>query len=160
MSRPRRSLFPLLLVLAAGCVEAYMGSASEFRNLASPDAILGTSGHASGSAADSIYVLQTINGNPLPFVVAESTDLGLKVEFTAGRAQVNGDGTCSISRTVRRTIDGVVTTETETDTCAWTADDTSITLTTAAGQVLKGSLVDGTLTVTDAGGFVLMFVRE
>ena len=146
MSRPRRSLFPLLLVLA-------VGPAPEFWNLAGPVAVPGTPG-------DSIYVLQSLNGNPVPAVIAESADLGMKIELLAGRAQVNGDGTCSTSRTIRSTIDGVVTTDTEDDTCAWTADDTSITLTTAAGQVLTGSLVDGTLTITDAGGFVLIFVRE
>ena len=127
--KQHRSLFPLLLVLAAGCgTENYMGPVPGFYNLPGPDAMPGTPDTIppvlppACPTASTCYVLQSINGNPLPFLVIDVPTLLLSAEITVGHAQVNEDGTCSVSLTLRSNAAGVVTTETENDACTWTAN--------------------------------------
>ena len=133
MNRPRLSLFPLLLVLAAAC-----SSSTE------PDPIPG------------LYSLQSINGDPLPFVLVQLPDLG--VVITAGHIQLNHDGTCSSSVTLQQSGIGGVTTATQEDTCTWTSFTpfaspvgvtTTIVFTSSLGETDVGTWADGTLTLID-----------
>ncbi len=135
MSRLRRSLFPLLLVLAGGCGDS-----------TGPDAIPG------------LYVLQSVNGDPLPYVLVQQP--AFTEEITAGQIQMNGDGTCSVSETFRVDDEGTVTTFTEDETCTWLANGSAISVTFPDDYVIIGSVVDGTLTIANEDSDLLVFVRQ
>ena len=100
------------------------------------------------------YALVSVNGTPLPFVLVQV--LENKFEITAGHIQLNSDGTCSAAVTFRTTEDGVVTTDTEADTCTWTQNNTAIVFTFPDGSTDAGSLIDGTISVT-TDGVVLVY---
>ena len=76
-------------------------------------------------AIPGLYVLQSIGGNALPFVITEGPTYSLEV--TAELLQVNGDGTCSfVSDKVVRS-NGVVDTFTVDISCTWTASGSTFT---------------------------------
>ncbi len=127
MSRPRRSLFPLLLVIAAACGSD--ATAPEDN----PDPI-----------TVDVYTLQSVDGDPLPFLVPQGAPA--IVEVTAGSATLRSDGTCTLSETSRIDFQGNVTTDVNDLSCTWTASGSAITL-TMSDQTFTGSLVDSTLTV-------------
>ena len=103
------------------------------------------------------YNLVSLNGTALPFVLIQI--LEDKIEVTAGDLQLNSDGTCSSSLTTRETLDGVVTTETQTGLCSWTLNNTAIAFVwTEDGDTDSGSLIDGRVTVT-SDGLVLVFEK-
>ncbi len=121
LSRLRRPLFPLLLLLAAGC------------------------GDSTGPDPATRYVLQSIFGQ-LPYLVG-----GMRsgsTEITTGHILQNDDGTCTISQTLRTTDFGIVLSiETASVTCTWTDDGSDLTFTLPEGVVGNGSLVGHTLTI-------------
>ena len=75
-----------------------------------------------------------------------------------GHIQLNADGTCSISISLRITEGSAVTTETETDTCTWTQNNTAISLTYSAGDTESGSLIDDRISIT-SDGVVFLFEK-
>ena len=101
------------------------------------------------------YTLVSIDGIPLPYVLE---DLDEKIEITAGHFQLDSDGTCSFSTTVRTTTDsGQVTTEPELDTCTWTLNITTLAVTDSGGDTSTGSVIDGTITF--GGVFVVVYQK-
>ena len=106
-----------------------------------------------------IYNLQTVAGQPLPYVIyQEGAD---KFEITAGHWRLNSDMTCHQDLTFRVTEDGVVTIE--TDTGYWTlftVSGSSLTFTSSGpgGFTLTGSLVGKTLTLIEEG-VVFVYVK-
>ena len=99
------------------------------------------------------YTLRTFNGGELPaFLGGIETSF---VEVTAGSITLNEDLTCRVSFTVRRTEDGIATTETSGGVCTYTLDSGSITLTTSDGP-LSGLISGSTITIIqfDVGVFV------
>ncbi len=92
------------------------------------------------------YTLQTINGDPLPWV---SFQTGAdKIEVTAGSVTLNADMTCSVSTTGRGTLSGNVTTFTETHVCTYTLIEGAITLTRPSATDVGGSINGSALTIT------------
>ena len=84
------------------------------------------------------YALQTYNDEPPPFEADGSV--------TAVDLQLSDDGTCSVTAT---TESGIVTIDTEED-CSWSASGRVITVLTESDYgAATGSLIDGTLTLTD-----------
>ena len=127
MSRPHRSLFPLLLVIVSACGSD--ATAPEDN----PDPI-----------TVDVYTLQSVDGDPLPFLIPQGAPA--IVEVTAGSATLSSDGTCSLSETSRIDFQGNVTTDVNNQSCTWTESGSAITL-TFSDHTFTGSLVDSTLTV-------------
>ncbi len=102
------------------------------------------------------YRLQTIDGDPLPFVVFE---IGAeKIEIAAGSVTLNEDMTCSNIGTFRiTTSSGNVTTNALIELCTYSIDGEALTLTSVADTTdTSGSIVGSALTLTNAG-FVLIY---
>ena len=101
------------------------------------------------------YTLQSVDGEGLPAVLAESTNF--LFEITAGSVTLNADLTCSHSVTERGTVQDMVTEETIVSDCTYAIDD-GFTLTRSGETVaLPGSILGTTLTIFD-GGLVFVFV--
>ena len=93
------------------------------------------------------YTLQTIDGNPPPWVTFQ---IGAdKIEVTAGSVTLNADMTCSLSTTFRATLSGNITTNTETHVCTYTIIDGAITLTRPSATGASGSIIGSALTISD-----------
>ncbi len=101
------------------------------------------------------YTLQSVNGEGLPAVLAESTDF--LIEVTAGSVTLNADLTCSHSVTQRETDQGTVTTDTVVTACTYAIDDGFMLARSGETVVLPGSILGTTLTIFD-GGFVFVYV--
>ena len=103
------------------------------------------------------YTLQTIDGNPLPFVFVQvGAD---KTELTAGHFNLNEDLTCSNNTTLETTVDGNVSTELGAAACTYTLNDAVILVVFLAdGSTGGGSIVGSQLTLT-SNGFVLVFSK-
>ena len=124
----RRLLAAALVVLATAC-----GGDSSQRPLVVP----GT------------YVLQTVNGLVLPYLIQASSP---KVELTADQFVLVTGGTFTNHTTVRSTDGTAVTTSTFDETGTWTVNGTALSLTYADGTAVTGALTtDGTLTLTGTG---------
>ena len=103
-----------------------------------------------------IYTLQTIEGDPLPWVLLQvGADM---IEVIAGSVTLNADRTCTDSITLRITQGGIVTSDPETDECTYTTDGQAVTLSYEDDTVSSGSIIGSTLTITD-DGFVFIFRR-
>ncbi len=103
------------------------------------------------------YNLQTIQGGrTLPQVVWESG--ADQLEFMAGHIRLNSDMTCITSETFRHTHDGVVTTDTGTQTGTFTVSGSSLTFALLGWASSHGWLVDRRLIVTFSG-FSWVFVK-
>ncbi len=106
-------------------------------------------GDATGSEAIAAnYTLQTINGQNLPFVLAQV--VVDKVEVTAGSVRLNSDNTFSTSVTVATTESGATTSETTTVTGTYTLNGTTLTF-TSEEDTFGGSITGNTLTISDEG---------
>ena len=108
------------------------------------------------------YTLQTINGNPLPFVVNQvGAD---KIEITAAHINLNADLTCSENVTLRRTIGGNVSTEVKTDVGTYTINNQALTLTFVSkapgGSITTSQImlsITGSQLTLSQGGSVLIY---
>lgn len=96
------------------------------------------------------YTLRTINGGNLPFTVFQSgTD---KVEVISGDVVLTDGGTYTTQTTVRTTMDGTVTTDSETDAGTYTRSGTVLTLRSGAdGTTVTGTVSGGAITVVFEG---------
>jgi hypothetical protein len=121
---------------------------------------LGACGGDSTGPASNLgrYTLQTVDGDPLPFVVLQvGAD---KIEITAAHINLNEDLTCSSSATLQVTTDGDVSTDVAAEVCTYTLNDTAISVVfpSDGGRTAVGSIVGSQLTLTD-GGFVLIYSK-
>lgn len=104
------------------------------------------------------YVLQSIDGDPVPSTIIQLPDYLLEV--TQGSLTVNANNTWSASVTFREDDDGTITVETDTDGGTYTRTNNSVSFTSTQGGVdAAGSISGSTLTVTDEDGFVYIFRR-
>ncbi len=103
------------------------------------------------------YVLESVNGDPLPFVLLQVLDD--KLELTAGYVQLNDDTTCSKSLTLSVTDSGNVTTDTAIGTCTWSQNGTAISFTNSDGSTDAASLSENTTLTVVLDSAVLLFVK-
>jgi len=99
----------------------------------------------SPESIEGLYTLQTINGGALPAVVYE--DEAAKVEIVAGAITLGPGTKWSISLTARATVDADVSTNTETLDGTWSRSASTLTLTSADGDVETLVLSGRTLTL-------------
>ena len=105
-----------------------------------------------------LYILETINGSPLPF--SEIVTPTLTVVTTAGSVSLNANSTYSASITLSITVDGTTTTSTETDSGTFElVEPSTVRFTgsaTGLGETFSGTLDGNQLTIIEAGDtFVL-----
>lgn len=103
-----RGIAPLLLVLLAAC-----SGADE------PTAPLGD--------PSGVYTLQTVDGQPLPFLYLQIGDD--TIEFLDGTVHLNADKTFIDATTLRVTALGVVTTEVDQADGVWSLAGSTVTFT-------------------------------
>ena len=99
----------------------------------------------SPESIEGVYTLQTIDGDALPAVVYQDTE-GM-VEITAGAITLGPGTKWSISLTARATVAAVVTTNTEKLDGTWSRAGSTLTLTSADGDVETLVLSGSTLTL-------------
>lgn len=123
-----------------------------------------SSDKTTGPAVDSavgVYVLQTINGSPLPFNAGSQG--GVTVEIVTDTYSINADGTYSEQGSVRLTQVGSVTTQQVAETGVWQRSGTALNLHPIASSTgvltdYSGSLAGSTLTIT-ISGFVGLYKK-
>jgi hypothetical protein len=109
----------------------------------------GTTAPTNASLAGT-WNLQTVNGAPLPFVFFQAgTD---KEEITGDQFTFTSSGSFSQITTLRHTVNGQVSTETDTDAGTYSLNGTAIVVTfNSDGSSSTGSVSSNTITVTDQG---------
>jgi hypothetical protein len=102
--------------------------------------------------------LQTVNGSNLPFVVAQTgTD---KVELVSDVLTAVPTGSFTDITTIRNTVNGQVTTESEADAGSYTLNGTAVTFTfNSDGSTGTGSISGNTLTVS-ANGLAAVYKKQ
>ena len=104
------------------------------------------------------YTLQSINGDPLPWIYYQVGDFGVGV--TAGSMALNRDRTCSEGQTITETVAGVADYNVSTRECTYTLNGDAITVRfpSDGGASVSGSIVGSQLTLT-IGGRIFVFRR-
>src|SRR5262245_42183221 len=96
------------------------------------------------------WTLSTVNGAPLPFIIAQSG--ANKLELLSDVFVVASTGSFTQTSTVRSTISGVVSTQSVADAGTYTVNGTAITLHfNSDGSTGTASWSGNTMTTTDAG---------
>lgn len=105
------------------------------------------------------YRLQTVNGQSLPYVVAQSGQN--TVAITSDQMVIADGGSWSEVITYRLIENGAMRTETSSDGGAWVRVGTTLNLYsgTATTTTYSGSITANALTFTDAS-FTQVFVKE
>lgn len=103
-----------------------------------------------------VWTLVSVDGEPLPFVLETAVS---KLEVLASRITINSDDTCSVSATVRVTIDGNMSTTTESADCTWTRSGNVIMFTGEDGSPDAAAWSGDTLTTTSDTGVVGLWER-
>ena len=107
-------------------------------------AACGGDGATDPSSITGAYDLQTVDGDPLPFVFFE---IGAdRLEITGGRITLNADETFSDRIEFRIIEDGVTSDNSETVTGTWEANGTDLTLTYQNGAESTVTISARTLT--------------
>jgi len=101
--------------------------------------------------APGTYMLQSVNGQSLPYLIQVETDALYGITITAGRTTLNQDWTASSSATFTFTDGATSSTTTATDIGTYTHTNGAITVTWASGTPDSGSIVGSKLTLTDDG---------
>ncbi len=111
-----------------------------------------------GGSIVGTYTLQTFNGENLPVEALGGPGMPPGVvfmfELTAGSVRLNSDDTCSTSLTFRATIDGTVTTDTETETCTYSVTGTTIRFDFPGEAPITGSVSGNTITIVTDDTYV------
>jgi hypothetical protein len=133
----RAIAYVLALTLAAAC-----GSDSSTEPAAS---ISGT------------WSLQTINGGALPFNLG-TLENGARLDVT-NETLVIANGTYTATTTIRTTLNGAATNETDSDAGTVTTTGSTVTFkSTADATVVTGTLAAGTLSISQ-DGITLVFAK-
>ena len=124
----------------------------QFVRLMLAAAVLAACGGDSATGPGSVtgaYELQTIDGDALPFVVAEIGED--RLEITGGRLTLNADNSFSDRLDFRLIEDGETTTDSETVTGTYEVSGSSVTLEYQGGEPSTVSVSGRTLTQTVEG---------
>lgn len=104
--------------------------------------------------ASGTYALSTVNGEDLPFTLAEEGED--MIEVIDGSIELHADGTFTDSTTFLVTEGGMGTTEVEVYTGSYSQTGNALRFTPEGGGVYSMSVTEGALTQT-AGQFVLVY---
>lgn len=126
-----RRLFPLLLLV----LFAFVAACGEDKTVTGPASVAGS------------YHLDTVNGAPLPAVVAQ---LGTsKVEVTQGTLSLNSDDTFSGNLETRTTSGSSVTTDQNPVNGTYTVAGNVMTFNFSDGSTTTGAFADNRVTVIE-----------
>jgi hypothetical protein len=106
--------------------------------------------------ASGTYQLSTVNGEALPFTLAQ--DGADMIEVIDGQIELHANGTFTDSTTFRLTDAGSATTEAEVYTGSYSQTGNALRFTPSSGGVYSMSVTEDALTQT-AGEFVLVYRR-
>lgn len=124
--------------------------------------VLGSGACGDGATAPSnvfgTYTLRTVFQLELPAVIVE-IGTTIKIEITAGSLTLNEDSTCSQSRSLRQTDDGVVSTRVESFECTYTRIDGPLTLAFQGGGTMGFGTVEGSSIKLSQDGLSLLFTK-
>ena len=96
------------------------------------------------------WSLSTVNGSPLPYVVAQSGTN--KAEVIGGSLTVSASS-YAVTLTGRNTVNGVASTSSGSDAGTYSTNGTAITLrSNSDGSTITGSFAANALTLTEQGG--------
>lgn len=95
------------------------------------------------------YVLETIDGQGLPVVIAE--DAEFKIEITSGRVVLAAGGSFTLSATLRETTGAEVFTETVEFDGTYSVSGSTVTLLYSDGDVETATISGNTLTFSGGG---------
>ncbi len=100
-----------------------------------------------------LYILESINGSPLPFSETETQNgLTVTVAITDGSVSLNANSTFSFSLTISITLNGTTTTSTVTDSGTFElVEPSTVRATFSDGDVISGTLDGNRLTVIVEG---------
>lgn len=121
-------------------------------------ALIGCGDSTGPQSITGTYTLTTILGLPLPAIVVQVP--GDEVQVTAGSLTLNSDKTWNASVTQKETTTAGTTTSTLTSTGTYSVSGNTIhAIDPGDDSTLDGSIVNGTLTVTDEQGVTLVFKK-
>ena len=110
-----------------------------------------------GSSIAGTWALQTVNGSPLPFTLAQQGTN--KTEVLSDIATADSHGAYTDITTIRITINGVASTQSIPDAGTYTLNGTALVLRSNDGSSLTGSLSGNTFTVS-ADGFAYVYKKQ
>ena len=96
------------------------------------------------------YSLESFEGSELPVVVDESED-GIR-ELLAGQLTLSEDATCERTLELRVTLDDMVDSVTETDSCLWSGNPDQLEVVWEDDRIYLGALIGNDLTLSGASG--------
>lgn len=135
----RRSLASLALVVLVACGD---GSTTAPTN----DSVAGT------------WSLQSINGTGLPYIILQTG--ADKVEIVSDVVVAAASGSFTQTTTVRTTVSGQATTQSQGDGGTWSLNGTAVTFQfTGDGSTGTGSISGNTMTVAESG-FAFVYRKQ
>jgi hypothetical protein len=96
------------------------------------------------------YQLQTVNNQPLPFVLDQEGTVFLE-ELVSAAITLNANGTFNDIATVRTTENGVVTTESQPDGGVYTQNNNVVSLHYQGGGTINTTVNGNTMTIVGPG---------
>ncbi len=105
-----------------------------------------------------LYLLETINGSPLPFSeTVTQNGVAVTVAITDGSVSLNANSTFSLSLNLSITLGGATTTFTETDSGTFElVEPSTVRATISDGEIVSGTLDGNRLTmILDGNSLVL-----
>jgi len=126
-----RRIVPLVLCLALAC-----GGDS-------------TTSEPTTASLAGTWSLQTINGIPLPFVIAQTATT--KAEVLSDIVTATAAGTYTEVTQTRTTVNGQATTTTDNDAGTYTISGNTVVIRSSDGSTANGTISGSTFTITTSG---------
>lgn len=119
----------------------------------------GSDGPSASDAWVGGYALLSVDGDPVPSTIIQAPSYLL--EITQGTGSVNGDGTYTLSLTVRENDHGSISTQVLTSIGTYTRSGSAFVFTDARdGSHVTGVFASNRFTLTDDDGFVYIFQKS
>ncbi len=99
-----------------------------------------------------LYILESINGSPLPFSRTQTPNGVRTLAITDGSVSLNANSTFSLSLTIGIPLDSTTATSTETDSGTFElVEPSTVRLTFSDGEIISSTLDGNRLTVIVEG---------
>jgi hypothetical protein len=124
--------------------------------------LLACGGDSTGLGASSAvgtWNLVTINGSPLPFIVAQTANPVYKLEILSDQFVASSSGAFSDAITYRETNGTTVTTTTDNAVGTWSQSGNTVTVTDDLGTVTMVTISGNTATVSGSGS-TAVYLRQ